>query len=77
LTKSANALLPDRATAAFGDAGQALAARFEQVGLPPAEAQGRATLLLCAAEGAVILARAQRSTEPLALIADRLTGGLP
>lgn len=63
----------DRAATAFKTANDALAARFLQAGLTATEATQRATLLICAAEGAVILARAQRTTEPLTLIAQRLS----
>ena len=52
----------------------ALAARFRQVGLMPDDAGRRATLLICAAEGAVIMARARRSVEPLTFIAEQLSG---
>lgn len=62
----------NRAEAAFNATSDALAARFQQAGLTPAEAAPRATLLMCAAEGAVILARAQRTVEPLTLIAEQL-----
>lgn len=71
----------DRAAAAFGDAVDALAGRYREAGLTAAEADRLATVLTCAAEGAVILARAQRSTEPLALVAEQLredgAGGRP
>jgi AcrR family transcriptional regulator len=63
----------DRAATAFTTANDALAARFMQAGLTATEAMQRATLLICAAEGAVILARAQRTIEPLTLIAQRLS----
>jgi TetR/AcrR family transcriptional repressor of lmrAB and yxaGH operons len=63
-----------RAEAALSDASDALAALFQQAGLAPTEAGQRATLLVCAAEGAVILARARRSVEPLTLIAEQLGG---
>jgi hypothetical protein len=63
-----------RAEAALRDASNALAALFQQAGLVPVEAARRATLLVCAAEGAVILARARRSVEPLTLIAEQLGG---
>jgi TetR/AcrR family transcriptional repressor of lmrAB and yxaGH operons len=65
----------DRAAAAFSDAVEALADQFQRAGLTAAEAARRATLLICAAEGAVILARAQRTTEPLALITGQLSEG--
>jgi TetR/AcrR family transcriptional regulator, lmrAB and yxaGH operons repressor len=64
----------DRAQAAFDATSDALAARFRQVGLTPDDATRRATLLIYAAEGAVILARAQRSVEPLTFIAEQLSG---
>jgi hypothetical protein len=41
------------------------------VGVPEADAARRAALLTIAAEGAVLIARAQRSTEPLFLVADQ------
>lgn len=64
----------ERAEAAFNATNDALAARFRQAGLTPDDATRRATLLMYAAEGAVILARAQRSVEPLAFIAEQLGG---
>ena len=63
----------DRAEAAFNATSDALAARFRQVGLAPDAATRRATLLMYAAEGAVILARARRSVEPLTFIAEQLS----
>ena len=63
----------DRARAAFDATGEALAALFEQTGLGPDEATRRATLLMYAAEGAVILARARRSVEPLEFTVDQLS----
>jgi TetR/AcrR family transcriptional regulator, lmrAB and yxaGH operons repressor len=63
----------DRAARAFSAASEALAARLQQAGLTATEAAQRATFLICAAEGAVILARAQRSADPLMLITDRLS----
>jgi len=63
----------DRGAAAFDAATRALAARFQQVGFTDAEANRRATLLVCAAEGAVVLARARRSVEPLLLVAEQLS----
>jgi TetR/AcrR family transcriptional repressor of lmrAB and yxaGH operons len=62
----------DRGAEAFEAATGALAARFRDVGLSQSEATNRATVLVCAAEGAVVLARARRSTEPLALVATQL-----
>lgn len=63
----------DRAAAAFQATSDALAALFQRVGLGPAEAARRATLLMYAAEGAVILGRARRSVEPLAFTAEQLS----
>jgi TetR/AcrR family transcriptional repressor of lmrAB and yxaGH operons len=63
----------DRGAAAYAAATDALASLFQHVGVPAAEAQQRSTLLVCAAEGAVLLARAQRNTEPLTRIAEQLT----
>ena len=62
----------DQAQAAFAATEQALSARLEQVGVAPPEAAQRATLLVIAAEGAVILARAWRSSDPLDLVEARL-----
>jgi len=62
----------DRAQAAFTATGEALAARLEEVGVAGDEAAQRAMLLVIAAEGAVILARARRSSEPLTLVASQL-----
>ena len=42
-----------------------VAAAYARFGAPPAEAEAHATLLMAALEGALILARAQRSIEPL------------
>src|SRR5437868_120424 len=57
------------------DARAALAAQFQKTGSTATDAAERATLLICAAEGAVLLARARRSIEPLELIAEQLRGG--
>jgi hypothetical protein len=65
--------LLDRTAAAFTDATDALAAQFRKVEVPEADAAHRAALLIIAAEGAVLLARAQRSTEPLLLVAEQFT----
>jgi TetR/AcrR family transcriptional repressor of lmrAB and yxaGH operons len=61
--------LLDRSAAAYSAATRALAARFAVAGVPAAEAEQRAGLLIIAAEGAVLISRAQRSTEPLRLVA--------
>lgn len=63
----------DRARSAFEATSDALAGLFRQVGLEPAEAAQRATLLMYTAEGAVILARAQRSVDPLTFTAKQLS----
>ena len=62
-----------RAKEAFDATSDALAALFRKAGVGPDEAARRATLLMYAAEGAVILARAQRSIEPLVFIAEQLS----
>lgn len=64
-----------RARAAFDATGKALAALFERTGLAPDEAVRRATLLIYAAEGAVILARARRSVESLDFTVEQLSTG--
>ena len=63
----------ERAKGAFDATSDALTALFRKAGLGPDEAARRATLLMYAAEGAVILARAQRSIEPLAFTAEQLS----
>jgi TetR/AcrR family transcriptional repressor of lmrAB and yxaGH operons len=62
----------DRSAAAYAASTVGLVELFNQVGVKTADAQERATLLVCAAEGAVLLARAQRSIDPLTRIADQL-----
>jgi TetR/AcrR family transcriptional regulator, lmrAB and yxaGH operons repressor len=66
----------ERVVESFDATNQALAALFEQVGLEPDEAAERARLLIYAAEGAVILARARRSIEPLTFTARQLSARL-
>ena len=65
--------LLDRAAAAYSASADALAAQFRNVGVPETDAAQRAALLVIAAEGAVLIARAQRSTEPLRLVAEHFT----
>jgi AcrR family transcriptional regulator len=65
----------ERAKEAFDATGDALAALFRKTGLEQDEAARRATLLVYAAEGAVILARAQHSIEPLVFTAEQLSTG--
>ena len=63
----------DRGAAAYVATTDALAALFRQAGVAAGEAQQRSTLLVCAAEGAVLLARAQRTAEPLTQVTEQLT----
>jgi TetR/AcrR family transcriptional regulator, lmrAB and yxaGH operons repressor len=63
--------LLDRAAAAYTAASDALAARLRAVGVPKAEAARQANLLVIAAEGSVLIARARRSIQPLRLVADQ------
>lgn len=51
-----------------------LAAALEAEGRSPADARGAATLFLATFEGALVLAKAQRSTEPVTLVRDILCG---
>lgn len=46
-----------------------LAARVERLGVPAAAARSMATLALAAIEGALVLAKVQRSTAPLTEVA--------
>ena len=66
--------LLDRAAVAYTAASDALAAEFRKVGVVEADATQRAALLVIAAEGAVLIARAQRNAKPLLLVAERFTG---
>src|SRR6202021_2525375 len=63
----------ERAKEAFAATSDALAALFRKAGLGPDEAARRATLLMYAAGGAVSLARARRSIEPLVFTAEQLS----
>src|SRR6201995_4160561 len=60
ITGTHDADLLDRSAAAYAASSDALAERFRAAGLPAAEAAEQAALLVIAAEGAVIIARAQR-----------------
>lgn len=73
VTGGHDANMLDRGAAAYAATTDALANLFEQAGVPAGDAQQQSTLLVCAAEGAVLLARAQRTTEPLTQIAEQLT----
>lgn len=53
------------AAAAFGGWQELLTARLERAGIEPARAAGLATLAVAAIEGAVVLCRARRDTQPL------------
>ncbi|MDQ0708618.1 TetR/AcrR family transcriptional repressor of lmrAB and yxaGH operons [Arthrobacter woluwensis] len=53
---------------------EALASSYEADGLARREAQTSATLAVCAIEGAIILAQATRSIEPLQRVMEGLTG---
>ena len=55
----------DAAGAAFGTWEDQLAEALRGRGIPPRRSRSLATLAIAAIEGAVVLARAQRSTEPL------------
>ena len=52
--------------------GQLLADAFERQGVEPDRARSLATLAVAAVEGAIVLARAQRSTAPLERVGDEL-----
>jgi TetR/AcrR family transcriptional repressor of lmrAB and yxaGH operons len=60
--------LLDRAAAVFRSWRERLAGLLREGGLGEADADGLATMMLAAAEGAVILARAGRSMEPLDVV---------
>jgi AcrR family transcriptional regulator len=62
----------EAAGAAFDRWAGLCAEAFERRGLPPARARSLATLTIAAIEGGVVLARAQRSVEPLERVADEL-----
>jgi AcrR family transcriptional regulator len=61
-----------RAAAIFRDWRARVAAQFVRVGVDEARAAQRATLLIAACEGAVLLARAEKSMEPFERAADML-----
>ena len=69
----------DAAGAAFGRWEELIAGAVERRGLPPDRARSVAMLVIAATEGAIVIARAQRSTEPLELVAaevEQLVAGL-
>jgi TetR/AcrR family transcriptional repressor of lmrAB and yxaGH operons len=49
-----------------------LAEAFEAEGRPPAEAHGLATLVIATLEGTIVMAKGERSTEPIAAARDAL-----
>jgi TetR/AcrR family transcriptional regulator, lmrAB and yxaGH operons repressor len=63
----------DKAGAIFAASLEHLAHLLDDVGLNPDDASGLATFLVAGAEGAVVLARAQRSLQPFETVAKRLT----
>ncbi len=74
LEGSRNPAARDRAGAAFGNWEQLLAAGLERDGLVAEQAARLATLAVSALEGAIILARAQRSPEPLDRVVEQVEG---
>jgi TetR/AcrR family transcriptional regulator, lmrAB and yxaGH operons repressor len=62
----------DAAGEVFGEWETMLAAAFERRDVPTARARSLATLMIAAVEGAVVLARAPRSMEPLERVAGEL-----
>jgi AcrR family transcriptional regulator len=62
----------DAAGAAFGRWEDLLAGAFERSGVARKRARSLATLAIAAIEGAIVLARAQRSSAPLERVADEL-----
>ena len=62
----------EAAGAAFERWQELLAGGFEQHAVPPARARSLATLAIAAIEGAIVLARAQRTSAPLERVADEL-----
>lgn len=75
VTGSQEPAILERVQAAFEATDEALAALFAGTGLAAEDAAARATLLVYAAEGAVILARARRSIEPLEFVIEQLSAG--
>lgn len=62
----------EAAAETFSEWRSLLADAFVEAGLPPTEAGSMATLFIAAIEGAIVLARAQRSIEPLTEVAGEL-----
>ncbi len=66
---------PEQLTAAavaFDEACTGVASRLESVGIPSKDAETRAALVVSAAEGAVLLARAQQRLDPLSAVGAQL-----
>jgi TetR/AcrR family transcriptional repressor of lmrAB and yxaGH operons len=72
---SASEAIRVSADAVFGSWLTVLAARMRADGLDPAAAERRATFVLSAVEGALILARARGQLEPLIAVRQELTAG--
>jgi TetR/AcrR family transcriptional repressor of lmrAB and yxaGH operons len=75
ITGAQNDDLLDRAARAYKAAGIAVAAQLRTVGVLDDDADRQAQLLVIAAEGAVLIARAQRSIDPLRLVAEQFGTG--
>ena len=66
------------AGAAFADWSRLIAGGLERGGIPAARAESLAVTVVAAIEGAIVVARAQRTIEPLALVAgevERMVAG--
>jgi AcrR family transcriptional regulator len=64
--------LLEAAGTAFGQWEEVLTKAIQRRGIKPARARSIATLAIAATEGAIVLARAQRSTKPLERVAGEL-----
>ena len=62
----------DRAKAAFAEIAEELAREFERTGVPAALAGLRAMVLVCVAEGAVLVCRARQDIGPLNIVGEQL-----
>jgi len=71
-----NDALAAACTSAFGSWRSAIAEAIQARGVDEAAAQSLATFTLAAVEGALLLARAERSTEPLFAVGRHLSGVL-
>lgn len=68
--------LTDAVAAAFADWQRLLAARLRRAGIPTARAARLATLTVASIEGAVLLCRARRDTQPLDAVARELAAAI-